>query len=228
MIQIDILTLFPEMMGNALSYSIVKLAKENKLVDFNIIDIRNFSTHKHKKVDDYPYGGGGGMVMTAEPLDLALEHLSSQKKIDHIIFLTPDAPLYTQKDANSLSVKNNLVFICGHYKGIDQRIRDKWNTLEYSIGDYVVTGGELPTLLVIDSIVRLIPHAVGNSESILKDSHQEGLLSAPIYTRPFDYKGMQVPKILISGDQSKIQEWEQKQSLDKTKNIRPDLLHIKK
>jgi tRNA (guanine37-N1)-methyltransferase len=220
----DILTLHPELLESPFSYSIIKRAKEKKLVDINILNIRDFSKDKHKKADDYPFGGGAGMVMTIQPLADCIEFLQSQRKYDEIIFVSPDGETYNQHIANKLSNYRNLMIICGHYKGIDQRVRDKYVTVEISVGDYVLTGGELAAAVIVDSITRLIPGVISDETSALSDSFQDNLLSAPVYSRPSDYKGMKVPDILLSGNLAEIEKWRFEQSLQRTKERRPDLL----
>lgn len=221
--RIDILTLFPEMFDGPFSHSIIKRALAKDLVEIKLHNIRDYSTNKHRQVDDYPYGGGAGMVMMLEPLSKCIEALKAERHYDEIIYLSPDAEVLTQKMANTLSIKNNLLLLCGHYKGIDQRIRDHFITKEISIGDYVLSGGELAAAVLTDSIIRLIPGAISDETSALSDSFQDELLDAPVYTRPADYKGMKVPDILLSGDFKKIEEWRHDQSLEKTRLRRPDL-----
>ena len=222
--RIDILTVVPELLESPFNYSILKRAKDKGLVGIFIHNIRNWSTDKHKRVDDYAFSKGAGMVMTIEPIDLAISDLKSQRDYDEVIFLTPDARRFVQRDANQLSLKKNLIILCGHYKGIDQRIRDHLVTMELSIGDYVLTGGELAAAIVSDAIVRLIPGVLSDETSALTDSFQDGLLTPPVYTRPAEYKGWRVPEILLSGNDQLIDDWKQEQAYARTKKIRPDLL----
>jgi len=222
--RIDILTIFPNMFTGFLNESILKRAQEKKLVEIFVHNIRDFSTDKHKRVDDYPYGGGAGMVMMVEPIERCISWLTAARKYDEIIYLTPDGELFNQKKANQLSMLNNIILLCGHYKGIDQRVRDYLVTMELSIGDYVLTGGELAAAVITDAIVRLIPGVLHDETSALNDSFQTGLLDSPVYTRPAVYKGWKVPEILLSGDQKKIEAWRFEQALEKTKKRRPDIL----
>ena len=222
--QIDILTIFPEMFESPFNHSIIKRAKEKKLVSVNLINIRDYSTNKHKSVDDYPYGGGAGMVMMIDPVVNAIETLSENTKYDDIIYLCPDGELLNQNFANRLSLSKKLLLLCGHYKGIDERIREHFITREISIGDYVLSGGEIPAIALVDTIVRLIPGVLGDESSALSDSFQNNLLSPPVYTRPANFRGLKVPDILLSGDDKKIAEWKFMKSLERTKKRRPDLL----
>ncbi len=222
--RIDILTAVPELLESPVNHSILKRAREKGLAEIFIHNIRNWSVDKHKSVDDYSFSKGAGMVMAIEPIDRAISDLKTQRPYDEIIFLTPDARLFTQRDANILSLKKNLIILCGHYKGVDQRVRDHLVTLELSIGDYVLTGGELAAAIVSDAIVRLIPGVLSDETSALTDSFQDGLLSPPVYTRPADYKGWKVPEILLSGNDQLIEEWKHSQSIERTRKIRPDLL----
>lgn len=223
MMRIDIISAVPQLLESPLSHSIVGKARENKLVEIYTHDLRDYSEDKHKKVDDYPYGGGAGMVLTPQPIFSCVNQLKKQREYDEIIFMAPDGIPYEQKHANELSLKGNLMFLCGHYKGVDQRVRDTLITKEYSIGDYVLSGGELPAMAIIDSIVRLLPGALGDSESALSDSFQNDLLEGPVYTRPIEFDGQKVPDVLRSGDHQKVEEWRHKQSLERTKNVRPDI-----
>lgn len=222
--RIDILTIFPELFESPFNYSMIKRAQEKKLVEIHIHNIRDFSTDKHKSVDDYAFGGGAGMVMMIQPIEDLILRLKEERRYDEIIYMTPDAPVFNQKEANKLSLTENLIILCGHYKGIDQRLRDHYITKEISIGDYVLTGGELAASVVVDSIVRLIPGVLSDETSALTDSFQDGLLSPPVYTRPADYKGWKVPEILLSGNNKLIDEWSEKMSYELTQKIRPDLL----
>ncbi|MBQ3636563.1 MAG: tRNA (guanosine(37)-N1)-methyltransferase TrmD [Bacteroidales bacterium] len=221
--RIDVLTLFPQMFDGPLSESIIKRAREKGIVEIELHDIREYSTDKHKRVDDYQFGGGAGMVMMIEPIAAAIESLKAQREYDHIIYMSPDGQTLNQQTANRLSLSGNIILLCGHYKGIDQRVRDHYITDEISIGDYVLTGGELAACVVIDSIVRLIPGAISDEESALTDTFQDGLLSAPIYTRPAVYNGWGVPDILLSGHEANIEKWREEQAYERTKQLRPDL-----
>lgn len=222
--RIDILTLFPEMFNGPFDVSIVKRAKAKNIAEIFIHNIRDYSKDKHKNVDDYAYGPGAGMVMKIQPIADLIEKLKSERDYDEIIFTTPDAVTFNQKIANNLSLKNNIMILCGHYKGIDQRLRDKYFTMELSIGDYVLTGGELASMVITDAVVRLIPGVLSDETSALSDSFQDNLLSPPVYTRPEIYDGLSVPKILLSGNDKAIEEWRYEESYKKTKKLRPDLL----
>lgn len=224
MIHIDIVTILPELISGFLNHSIVQRAKDKGVASINIINLRDYATGNYKSVDDYPYGGGGGMVMRCEPLAACIEDLQKKAPYDEIIYTTPDGEKYTQKAANQLSLKGRLLMICGHYKGIDQRIRDKYVTLEFSIGDFVLSGGELPAAVICDSIVRILPGAISDEMSALSDSFQDGLLAPPVYTRPEVWNGMEVPKILLSGNDKAINDWRLEQSIERTKSRRPDLI----
>lgn len=204
--------------------SIMKRAIEKKVVEIGLHNIRDYTKSKQKSVDEYAFGGGAGMVMQIEPIDLCMEKLKSEKVYDEIIYLSPDGELFDQKLANHLSTKNNLMFLCGHYKGVDERVREHLVTREISIGNFVLTGGELAAAVIVDAIVRLIPGVLNDETSALSDSFQDDLISAPVYTRPAEYKGWKVPDILLSGHQAKIEEWRHEQSLERTKKRRPDLL----
>ncbi|NOZ45714.1 MAG: tRNA (guanosine(37)-N1)-methyltransferase TrmD [Chlorobi bacterium] len=222
--RIDILTIFPEMFTSILNTSILKRAIEKKEVSIFIHNIRDYTKDKHKKVDDYSFSKGAGMVMTIQPVADLIEKLKAERNYDEIIYTTPDANLYDQKTANTFSLCNNLMILCGHYKGIDQRIRDHYITKEISIGSYVITGGELAAAVIADSIVRLLPGVLSDETSALTDSFQDNLLSPPVYTRPADYKGWKVPDVLLSGNDKKIDEWKLKKAKELTKKLRPDLL----
>ncbi len=222
--RIDILTLFPEMFEGPLTQSIMKRAVDKGLVEMYFHDIRDYTLDKHKKVDDYAFGGGAGMVMTIQPIADLIDKLKAERNYDHIIYMTPDGQRFEQKIANTLSLGENIMILCGHYKGVDQRIRDHYVTMEISIGDYVLTGGELAAAVVSDAIIRLIPGVMSDETSALTDSFQDGLLSPPVYTRPADYNGWTVPDVLLSGNQAKIDEWREQQAYERTKKIRPDLL----
>jgi tRNA (guanine37-N1)-methyltransferase len=222
--KIDIITLFPEMLEGPLGHSIVKRAIDKGLAEVRFFQLRDWSNDKHNRVDDYPFGGGAGMVMKAEPLAACIDELCQTTTYDEIIFLTPDGQTLNQNMANELSLKNNLLMICGHYKGIDQRIRDLYVTREISIGDYVLSGGELAAAVLADSIIRIIPGVLGDESSALSDSFQDGLLDAPCYTRPAVFRELSVPEVLLSGHDAKISAWRHEQSVQKTKERRPDLL----
>ncbi len=224
MMRIDIISAVPQLLESPLKHSIVGNAREEGLVEIHIQDLRDYSEDKHKKVDDYPYGGGAGMVLTPQPIFSCIEHLQSQREYDEIIFTAPNGEQFEQKSANRLSIGKNLMFLCGHYKGVDQRVIDSLITQTYSLGDYVLSGGELPALVMVDSIVRLLPGALGDSESALTDSFQnENLLEGPVYTRPAEFRGMKVPKVLRSGDHQKVKKWRFEKSLERTQKVRPDI-----
>ena len=224
MINIDILTCLPQLLESPLNHSIIKRAKEKKLVKIKIHDLKDYSNNKHKKVDDYAFGGGGGMVLKIEPIYNCIEIIKKKKKIDLIIYMSPDGEKLNQKKANKLSLYKNIIIICGHYNGIDERIRKNIVNSEISIGDYVLTGGELPAAILIDSIARLIPGVLSNESTALNDSFQDDLLGYPNYTRPAEFKEWKVPKILLSGNKKEIENWRIKKSIENTKNKRPDLL----
>jgi tRNA (guanine37-N1)-methyltransferase len=222
--RIDILTVVPELLESPFNHSILKRAVDKGLAEIFIHNIRDWSTDKRKSVDDYAFSKGAGMVMSIEPIDRAISDLKAQRNYDEVIFLTPDAKLFEQRDANMLSLKQNLIILCGHYKGVDQRVRDHLVTMELSIGDYVLTGGELAAAIVSDAIVRLIPGVLSDETSALTDSFQDGLLSPPVYTRPAEYKGWKVPEILLSGNDQLVEEWKHEQAIERTRKIRPGLL----
>ena len=221
---LDIITCQPELLKSPLNHSILKIAQDKNLIEIKIHNLRDFSENKHKKVDDYAFGGGGGMVLKIEPIYKCLEIIKTQNEVDEVIYMSPDGEKLNQKISNELSLKKNLVIICGHYKGIDERIRENLITREISIGDYVLTGGELPAAILVDSIIRLIPGVVSNESAALSDSFQDNLLGHPNYTRPSEFNGWKVPEVLLSGDQKEIDEWRMKKSYEKTKKERPDLL----
>jgi tRNA (guanine37-N1)-methyltransferase len=221
--RIDIITVLPEILESPFNHSIIKRAKEKGLAEIFIHNLRDYSDDKHRRVDDYSFGKGAGMVMAIQPIEKAIETLKSERDYDEIIFTTPDGSLFNQKAANHLSMKTNLMLLCGHYKGIDQRIRDRYITMEISIGDYVLTGGELAAAIITDSIVRLLPGVLSDETSALTDSFQDNLLSAPVYTRPAEYKGMKVPEVLLSGNDKLVDDWKHEQALERTKKLRPDL-----
>lgn len=222
--RIDIITVLPELLQSQLNYSILKRAQDKKLVEIVVHNLRDYSLDKHRRVDDYPFGGEAGMVMQIEPVDRAITQLKSERNYDEVIFTTPDGERFDQPMANRLSMAGNLIILCGHYKGIDYRIREHFVTKEVTIGDYVLTGGELAAAIMCDAIVRLIPGAIGDEQSALSDSFQDNLLAPPVYTRPAEYKGWRVPDVLLSGHQRKIDEWKHEQSLERTRRLRPDLL----
>ncbi|MCX6272624.1 MAG: tRNA (guanosine(37)-N1)-methyltransferase TrmD [Bacteroidetes bacterium] len=221
--RLDILTLFPEMFTGPFDHSIIKRARNKGIVDISLLNIRDFSTNKHKTVDDYAYGGGSGMVMMVEPIALAIDHLKAERTYDEVIFLTPDGELFSQGTANYLSTRENLIILCGHYKGIDERIREKYITREISIGDYVLSGGELAAMILCDSIIRIIPGVLNDETSALSDSFQNNLLSPPVYTRPAEFKGMKVPDVLLSGNEKEIQKWREEMAYKRTMEKRPGL-----
>lgn len=222
--RIDIITVLPEMLESPLNCSILKRAQDKGLARIEVHNLRDYTLNKHRKVDDNPFGGEAGMVMTIQPVDACISHLKSQRDYDEVIFTSPDGETLTQPMANSLSMLENIIILCGHYKGIDYRIREHLVTKEISIGDYVLTGGELPAVVIADSIVRLIPGAIGDEQSALSDSFQDNLLAPPVYTRPADYNGWKVPDILLSGHEARIAEWRHEQALERTRRLRPDLL----
>lgn len=225
--RIDILTVLPEMLESPLNCSILKRAQAKGLAEIVVHDIRDYTLDKHRKVDDYPFGGEAGMVMKIEPIDRCITSLKEQRHYDDVIFVTPDGEQFTQKMANTFSLAENLIILCGHYKGIDYRIREHFVTKEITIGDYVLTGGELPAAIITDAIVRVIPGAIGDEQSALSDSFQDNLLAPPVYTRPAVYNGWEVPEILLSGNQARIDEWKHNIAVERTKALRPDLLDIK-
>jgi len=221
--RIDILTVLPELLSSPLNYSIVKRARDKGLVEISVFNLHDFANDKYKSVDDYAFGGGAGMVMMIEPVYKAIEKLKSEREYDEIIYTSPDGEKLTQKTANALSLKNNILILAGHYKGIDQRIRDHLITREISIGDYVLSGGEIPAAVIIDAIVRLIPGAMSDEQSALSDSFQDDLLAPPVYTRPSEFQGWKVPDILLSGHAAEIEKWRHEQSEARTRKLRPDL-----
>lgn len=222
--RIDILTVMPEMLESPLNCSILKRAQDKGLVEIHVHNLRDYTLDKHRKVDDYPFGGEAGMVMKIQPVDDCISKLKSERDYDEVIFMTPDGKTFDQPMANSLSMLENIIILCGHYKGIDYRIREHFVTKEISIGDYVLTGGELPAACVVDAVVRLIPGAIGDEQSALSDSFQDNLLAPPVYTRPADYKGWKVPEILLSGHEAKINQWRLDQAMERTRRLRPDML----
>lgn len=212
------------MLEGFINESILARAQKKGLAEIHLHNLRDYTLDKWRRVDDYPYGGFAGMVMQCEPIDRCISHLKSEREYDEVIFTSPDGEQLTQPLANELSMKGNMIILCGHYKGIDQRVRDHLITREISIGDYVLTGGELAAAVIADSVVRLVPGVISDDQSALSDCFQDNLLSAPIYTRPADYKGWKVPDILLSGNEAKIKDWEMEQAIERTKRIRPDLL----
>lgn len=222
--RIDILTVLPEMFDGPLSCSILKRAQDKGLAELHVHNLRDYTLNRHRKVDDYPFGGEAGMVMQIEPIDRAITALKAEREYDEVIFTSPDGEQLTQPMANAMSLMDNIIILCGHYKGIDHRVREHLVTREISIGDYVLTGGEIPAIVIADSIVRLIPGAIGDEQSALTDSFQDNLLAPPIYSRPAEYKGWRVPDILLSGHQAKIDEWRHEQALERTRRLRPRLL----
>ena len=222
--RIDILTVLPEMIEGMINCSIVGRAQDKGLAEIHLHNLRDYTTNKWRRVDDYPFGGEAGMVMQIEPVDRCITMLQEQRHYDDIIFTTPDGEQFSQPIANQLSLQQNLMILCGHYKGIDYRIREHFITREISIGDYVLTGGEIPAAVIADAVVRLIPGAIGDEQSALSDSFQDNLLAPPVYTRPAEYKGWRVPDVLLSGNQAKIDEWKHNQSMERTMRLRPDLL----
>lgn len=225
--RIDIITVLPQMFSGIIDTSILKRAQDKNLAEIVIHNLRDYTTDKHRKVDDYPFGGEAGMVMMIEPIDNAISALKKERKYDEVIFTSPDGEVFNQSMANQMSSHENLIILCGHYKGIDYRIREHLITKEISIGDYVLTGGELAAAIITDAIVRLIPGAIGDEQSALSDSFQDNLLAPPVYTRPAEYKGMKVPEILLSGHEAKITDWKLQQALERTERLRPDLLDKK-
>jgi tRNA (guanine37-N1)-methyltransferase len=222
--RIDILTLFPEMFDSPFNHSMIKRAQEKGLAEIHLHNIRDYSTDKHKSVDDYAFGGGAGMVMMIQPIESIILKLKEEREYDEIIYMTPDAKVWSQREANKLSMAESIIILCGHYKGVDQRIRDQYITREVSIGDYVLTGGELAAAIVVDSVLRLIPGVLSDETSALTDSHQDGLLSPPVYTRPANYRGWKIPEVLLSGNDRLINEWRENQSYEITQRVRPDLM----
>ena len=222
--RIDVITVLPELLASPFSHSILKRAKERGLLEVHVHNLRDFTNYKHGQVDDYQFGGGAGMVMMPEPLANAIEKLSRDRKYDEVIYLTPDGKLFDQKAANHLSLKENLLIICGHYKGIDERIREHFVTMEISIGDYVLSGGEIAAAVITDAIGRLIPGVLNDETSALTDSFQDNLLAPPVYTRPSEFRGWKVPDVLLSGDPKKVEDWRHEMAVQRTKERRPDIL----
>lgn len=224
MIRIDIISVLPQLIESPFKASIIKRAIEKQIVEINFHDLKNYASKKRKQVDDYQFGGGSGMVMMIEPIKKCIDKLKKQRHYSEVIYMTPDAPILNQKLANKLSLVGNIIILCGHYKGVDQRVRDKLITMEISIGDYVLSGGELPAAVLCDSIIRLIPGVLGDETSALTDSFQDEILAPPVYTRPANFENIEVPSILLSGDKAKIENWREKKALERTKKIRPNFL----
>lgn len=222
--RIDIITILPEMIQGFFDHSIMSRAQKKGLAEIHIHNLRDYTIDKHRRVDDYPFGGCAGMVMKIEPIDRCISSLKQERVYDEVIFTSPDGEPFTQPMANSLSLKQNLIILCGHFKGIDFRIREHLITKEISIGDYVLTGGELAAAVISDAVIRIIPGVISDEQSALSDSFQDNLLAPPVYTRPAEYKGWTVPEILLSGHEAKIREWELQQSIERTQKLRPDLL----
>ena len=222
--KIDIITVVPDLLESPFAHSILKRAKEKNLLQVNVINLRGYTDYPRAQVDDYPFGGGAGMVLMIEPLVNAIESLQKKQTYDEVIYLTPDGETFNQKMANTFSLKNNLLMICGHYKGIDDRVRQHFITREISIGDYVLSGGELAAAVLVDAIGRLLPGVLNDETSALTDSFQDNLLAPPVYTRPEEFRGWKVPEILLSGNHKKIEEWRQEQSQQRTKDRRPDII----
>jgi tRNA (guanine37-N1)-methyltransferase len=223
-VRIDVITVLPELLKSPLDHSILKRAQAKGLLEVHIHNLRDYSNNKHRQVDDYQFGGGAGMVLMVEPIARCIESLKSQRPYDEVIYMTPDAPLLTQSICNQISLLENIIILCGHYKGVDQRVRDLFVTKEISIGSYVLSGGELPALVLIDAVGRLIPGVLNDETSALTDSFQDNLLAPPVYTRPADFRGHKVPEVLLSGNFERIEAWRYEQALKRTQQIRPDLL----
>lgn len=222
--RIDIISVMPELLESPFAHSIVKRAIDKGLVEIVVHNLRDYSVKSTGRVDDYPFGGAAGMVMQIEPIDRIITELKSQRHYDEVIFTSPDGEKFDQKMANTLSMNENMIILCGHYKGVDYRVREHFITKEISVGDYVLTGGELPAAVIADAVVRLIPGSIGDEQSALSDSFQDNLLEPPVYSRPADYKGWKVPEVLLCGDHKKIEKWKEEQALERTKRLRPDLL----
>ena len=222
--RIDIITVIPKLLESPIAHSIIKRARDKELVEIHVHDLRDYSLNKHRNVDDYAFGGDAGMVMSIGPIHRAITQLTSEREYDEIIYTAPDGKIFNQQEANRLAMVENIIILCGHYKGVDQRVRDQFITSEISIGDYVMTGGELAAAVITDSVVRLLPGAISDGTSALTDSFQDGLLAPPVYTRPADYQGWKVPEILLSGHAAKISEWKHEQALKRTRKLRPNLM----
>jgi tRNA (guanine37-N1)-methyltransferase len=225
MVRIDIISVLPKLIESPFNASIIKRAIEKKIVEIHFHDLKDYANKRRKQVDDYQFGGGSGMVMMIEPIKKCIDNLKNQRDYKEVIYMTPDAEILNQKIANKLSIKGNLIILCGHYKGVDQRVRDNLVTMEISIGDYVLSGGELPAAVLCDSIIRLIPGVLGNETSALTDSFQDGILAPPVYTRPANFENINVPKILLSGDKAKIDKWREEKAIERTKKIRPNFFN---
>ena len=225
MVRIDIISVLPQLIESPFNASIIKRAIEKKIVEIHFHDLKNYASSKRKQVDDYQFGGGSGMVMMIEPIKKCIDTLKKKRDYKEIIYMTPDAEILNQKIANKLSVDGNLIILCGHYKGVDQRVRDNLITMEISIGDYVLSGGELPAAVLCDSVIRLIPGVLGDETSALSDSFQDGILAPPVYTRPANFENIKVPEILLSGNKAKIETWREEKALERTKKIRPNLFN---
>ncbi len=223
MVRFDIISVVPGLLEGAFGHSILKRAQEKGLLEVVVHDLRDYSEYKRRQVDDYQYGGGAGMVLMAEPIWNCMTTLTAQREYDEVIFMAPDGQPYGQRIANKLSLGTNYILLCGHYKGVDQRVRDRWITMELSIGDYVLSGGELAAAVIVDSVARIMPGVIGDESSALSDTFQDGLLSAPVYTRPEEVHGMRVPNVLLGGNHAEIEKWRSQESEEKTKKIRPDL-----
>jgi len=223
--RIDILTVLPELLDSPFAHSIIKRAQAKGVVEIHVHNIRDYSTDKHRTVDDYPFGGSAGMVMKVEPVFNLISKLKAEREYDEVIFMTPDGERHSQQVANQLSMLKNIIVLCGHYKGVDHRVREHLVTREISVGDYVLSGGELAAAVVVDSVVRLLPGAISDETSALSDSFQDNLLSAPVYTRPAEFNGWKVPDVLLSGNFKEIDRWQEEQALERTARLRPDLLH---
>ena len=222
--RIDIITVLPEILEGFINESIIARARKKGLVEIHLHNLRDYTSDKWRRVDDYPYGGFAGMVMQCEPIDRCISALKAEREYDDVIYVSPDGEQFDQRMANEMSMQGNFIILCGHYKGIDQRVRDHLITREISVGDFVLTGGELPAAVITDAIVRLIPGAISDDQSALSDCFQDDLLAAPIYTRPANYKGWTVPEILLTGNEAKIKQWEMDQAIERTQRLRPDLL----
>jgi tRNA (guanine37-N1)-methyltransferase len=225
MVRIDIISVLPELIESPFNASIIKRAIEKKIIEVNFHNLKDFASNKRKQVDDYQFGGGSGMVMMIEPIKKCVDLLKSKRSYKEVIYMTPDGNMLNQQIANKLSIDGNLIILCGHYKGVDQRVRDELITMEISIGDYVLSGGELPAAVLCDSIIRLIPGVLGDETSALSDSFQDGMLAPPVYTRPANFEDLEVPKVLLSGNKAKIDEWREEKAEERTKKLRPDIFN---
>tara|TARA_B110000285_G_C15138525_1_gene628997 strand:+ start:1951 stop:2628 length:678 start_codon:yes stop_codon:yes gene_type:complete len=225
MVRIDIISVLPELIESPFNASIIKRAIEKKIIKVNFHNLKDFASNKRKQVDDYQFGGGSGMVMMIEPIKKCIDLLKSKRSYKEVIYMTPDGNMLNQQIANKLSIDGNLIILCGHYKGVDQRVRDELITMEISIGDYVLSGGELPAAVLCDSIIRLIPGVLGDETSALSDSFQDGMLAPPVYTRPANFEDLEVPKVLLSGNKAKIDEWREEKAEERTKKLRPDIFN---